>query len=350
MTESSSDPYAHFQDRESLVQELEKQKQRLVFLEQNYENALEEVLQQQHHIDFLEAVVNELPNPLYVKDGDARFCFFNKAYEEFFGVDRTELLGKTSMELEFLPQEEREICQIEDEEAIQFGGESNREMQYMTFNGVFQTLCWSKGISVPASGEKGLVGEVVDITIRKQLEFDLDKKINELQAVEEELRRLSRTDPLTGLPNRRPFEEFLQHSMSMSNRHHYPLCLLMFDLDHFKSVNDTYGHDQGDAVLVNFAKVITSHCRHEDLAARIGGEEFVLLLPSTTLENACIVAGRINEALRSTPVLPDDRVVTVSIGAAAYKEGEDQASFFKRADEALYKAKTGGRDRYVCAD
>ena len=201
---------------------------------------------------------------------------------------------------------------------------------------------------MPESGDKGLVGVVVDISEEKRLEGELSNKVQELESMRQELELLCRTDALTNLPNRRPFEEMLQSSIGISRRHDYPLSLLMADIDHFKRVNDTFGHDVGDKVLCSFANVLRSNCRFEDLVARVGGEEFVLLMQVTDLYDAVRVGQRICDSMRDLPVLPDGGCVTVSFGATQYVNGEDPAQFIKRADEALYKAKEQGRNR-VCA-
>lgn len=192
-----------------------------------------------------------------------------------------------------------------------------------------------------------------EMDLRKQREKELETLTRELEEANEKLRELSRTDSLTGLANRRVFDEFLHKEFSRAQRHGRPLALLMMDVDRFKTFNDTYGHLAGDACLQSVAKVFQKTLsRSSDLAARYGGEEFAGLLPETDPAGALRVAQNVLEEVRALGIphkgLPWG-VVSVSIGVAAYtrdfpKSPEDLVA---RADEALYKAKNGGRNRIV---
>ncbi len=298
---------------------------------------------------FLEALVDELPTPIFAKNDNARFCLFNKAYETFFNVDRCSLLGKTVLDLDYLPEADRIRYQREDLQAIRDGAEFHYETDCGTEWDPRQTLYWSKGFQVSDTGERGLVGTLVDISRLRRLEETLSRKIRRLEEVRKELYSLSRTDPLTGLYNRRFFEERAADYMKISDRHSLPLTLLMADLDFFKSVNDEFGHDAGDAVLKTFADLVRGACRGGDIVARIGGEEFALLLPMTEPNNALRLADRIRTVLRTRCRLPDGRGMTCSLGAARYRPPETLDDLLKRADMALYRAKHEGRDR-VCLD
>ncbi|WP_394843441.1 diguanylate cyclase [Pendulispora brunnea] len=157
-------------------------------------------------------------------------------------------------------------------------------------------------------------------------------------------------DPLTGLFNRRHFEARIREASAYSKRHDQPFSIVMVDLDHFKSVNDTYGHETGDHVLTQFAAAVRSVLRGEDVAFRYGGEEFVLLLRACDAERAADVAERLQKKLRQRPYLFRDgtsRVITFSAGVAAAlpSEGYGSAELVSRADAALYRAKAAGRDR-----
>lgn len=170
-------------------------------------------------------------------------------------------------------------------------------------------------------------------------------------AAERQLERQAKSDALTGLSNRRSFEVLGRREVSRACRHEEPLAVLMMDIDKFKPINDTYGHDVGDEVLKMVAKVCTLQLREMDLFARLGGEEFALLLPNTDLENAQNVAERIRQTLEQTPVVTDSGATisfTVSIGVTALDVTlRDLKALLKKADEALYYAKNSGRNR-VC--
>ncbi|MES2091373.1 MAG: GGDEF domain-containing protein [Pseudomonadota bacterium] len=166
-----------------------------------------------------------------------------------------------------------------------------------------------------------------------------------------ELESLVRTDALTGLVNRR---EFMAELAAESHRHQrsgLPFCLLMCDLDHFKKVNDTWGHPMGDEVLAELGHILVSHTRDQiDIAARVGGEEFVVLLPETDLAGGQQVAQKISEALRQHVFRSgaDTFVVTQSIGIAQVQGGQGEQAL-RVADQNLYEAKRAGRDRMVAS-
>jgi two-component system, cell cycle response regulator len=168
----------------------------------------------------------------------------------------------------------------------------------------------------------------------------------------DELALLSRTDQLTGLSNRRHGEERLRAEIEAAQRYQRPLTVLMIDIDHFKRVNDQYGHAGGDAVLRELGHRLRTLVRAADTAARWGGEEFVVLLPDTSLAGGIALAERFLETIREMPIVVDDQAtgddhatcsVTVSIGAAGSDE-TPLAEILRRADEALYRAKRDGRD------
>ncbi|HWS33664.1 MAG TPA: diguanylate cyclase [Actinoplanes sp.] len=177
--------------------------------------------------------------------------------------------------------------------------------------------------------------------------------------VHEEAQRLSLTDPLTGLWNYRYLREVLRREVERASRFGRMLTVLVLDLDHFKEVNDTYGHTAGDQVLGEFARRIRAGLREVDVAFRQGGEEFVVLLPETDAYGGVIVADRLNAAVREWPVPVDprrpgldDRIpISVSIGVAVFPEhGETAQQVLDAADEALYAAKNAGRDTYRLAE
>jgi two-component system cell cycle response regulator len=168
-----------------------------------------------------------------------------------------------------------------------------------------------------------------------------------------QIARISVTDGLTGLTNVRHFRELAQREHSRAGRHKDPYAILMMDIDHFKKVNDLYGHPVGDIVLREMAMIFREAVRLTDLPARYGGEEFVVLLPQTRLPEAGVVGDRIREAVeRKVFAAPSPMIrCTVSIGIADYLPGMDgtEKTVIERADQALYAAKRGGRNRVVCS-
>ena len=169
---------------------------------------------------------------------------------------------------------------------------------------------------------------------------------HELMAQGARLEALLREDALTGLLNRRAILTQLAGMVSGARRHGHPLSIAVCDIDHFKRVNDTHGHQAGDEVLVGVAHAMGTHLRQEDQLGRLGGEEFLVLLPDTDADAAMAVAERMREevAHAAMPV-----PVTVSIGIATWEDAETPEAFLARADEALYAAKDAGRDRVLAA-
>ncbi|HLJ19666.1 MAG TPA: GGDEF domain-containing protein [Stellaceae bacterium] len=180
-------------------------------------------------------------------------------------------------------------------------------------------------------------------------------EVAELRQNLEIVRREALTDPLTGIPNRKLFESRLREAARNAVESGEPLSLLMLDIDHFKRFNDSYGHQLGDQVLRLVAKTLADGVKGRDTPARFGGEEFVIVLPQTRLENAVTVAEQIRRTMVRHKVVRKDTgeefgVITLSVGAGLYRPGEDLAELIRRADAALYHAKHTGRNRVVAED
>jgi diguanylate cyclase (GGDEF)-like protein/PAS domain S-box-containing protein len=188
-----------------------------------------------------------------------------------------------------------------------------------------------------------IVKFAIDITERKRLEADLDQKIKLL-------RQLSITDGLTGLFNRRHIDEVIRMEIARARRCKAPLTIALFDIDHFKRINDQLGHACGDDVLKATALALKIALRETDIIARYGGEEFLAVLPLTTLHEAVSALSRVKIIIAThvTPGLPHP--VTVSAGVARYRDGETPVDFVNRADKLLYEAKREGRDRFAFSE
>jgi diguanylate cyclase (GGDEF)-like protein len=171
-----------------------------------------------------------------------------------------------------------------------------------------------------------------------------------LRQINRELEHLAATDPLTGANNRRQFMQVTQNELLRSRRYEHPLTILMIDIDHFKSINDEYGHGTGDEALKMAVGIFQHALRAEDTLGRIGGEEFAAVLPETDIRNAVVLAERLREAISKEELdTPDGKLsFTVSIGASEINaDDEDVQEILKRADELLYKAKESGRNCVV---
>ena len=184
--------------------------------------------------------------------------------------------------------------------------------------------------------------------IVNQKNAELEELLGQLAQQNRELERLASTDALTGLTNRRRFLESLENERSRIERYGGTLSLIMFDIDHFKKVNDTWGHAVGDAVLREIAHAALQFLRKADIAARYGGEEFVILLPETELSGAALIANRLRHLVADTAIAQDQGTsisVTVSVGVASIGPNESWEDLLNRADKAMYQAKNNGRNR-----
>jgi diguanylate cyclase (GGDEF)-like protein len=182
---------------------------------------------------------------------------------------------------------------------------------------------------------------------------DLSNSRTELQAVLVQAREVSHTDSLTGLPNRRQIVADFQRQATFSETYDAPFTISLVDIDHFKQVNDTYGHSKGDDVLKFVAMQLRDHIREPDIIGRYGGEEFLVILPNGSLKAASEQAERLCHQVRSTPIVSGGELiqVTISIGIAQYKlRDDDWRKLLGRADQALYLAKHNGRDQWAIVE
>ncbi len=214
----------------------------------------------------------------------------------------------------------------------------DEEIEIECFDGTRKIILNS---AIPLRDESGAISGAIivnqDITARKAIEKELEQTLGRE-------RMLARTDDLTGAFNRRHFFELAVHEVAVARRYRQPLSVVLFDIDHFKRINDTLGHDAGDEALRRVAAIVRDHLRESDLFARYGGEEFILLLSRTTSTQAAPVAERIRDEIARVAG------ITISSGVAELSFGDDSLDLLiRRADDALYRAKQEGRNRTVVA-
>ncbi len=275
-------------------------------------------------------VVNQLSDPVVVASHRGIIIDANQAALGMFAMPREEVIDRTIAQ--FMPNWPPSELSAK--------GSANAEI---TIGGQIYDVAFSS--LDPSARLSDVVLVFRDVTVRREDERRLRK-------MQKELERLAHTDSLTGLYNRRIFMQRLEEEVERVRRHGKALSVLIFDLDFFKLVNDTYGHDTGDVVLVAVARLATEAKRMSDVAARLGGEEFALLLPETDQQGAVQLAQRLRSSIEKNLYLSTSGTpvkVTASIGVAtATAEADEIEKLLSLADRQLYRAKNNGRNR-VCS-
>ena len=283
--------------------------------------------------NYLKMILNSIADPVFVKDRQHRWVFLNDAFCSFIGHSRYELRGKS--DYDFFPGDEADIFVSKDELVFAAGEENLSEEQFTNAKGVVHTILTKRNLYTNEEGKQFIVGIIRDITQRKQLE--------------ETIRHQAFYDPLTDLPNRRLFVEYLNLAMAEARRNSRKLAVLFLDLDHFKTINDTLGHETGDKLLKEVAQRLKSCIRESDRAARLGGDEFNILLSDITYpEEAAISVRKILETCKEAYVVSGHELkITPSIGISIYPDdGQHVEELMRNADMAMYHAKERGRNTF----
>ncbi|HDM8184386.1 diguanylate cyclase [Vibrio harveyi] len=261
-----------------------------------------------------------------ISDTSHRIMMVNQEFENMMGYSNSRLRGWNAQNLIFIPEDIENILAIWNQLGVEQVWEG--EVRCRTkLNHVFTAIMRIQAIMAKSGKVSYYITSLVDISERKELE--------------EKLRNLSEKDGLTSLWNRRKFEEQLVQYTNLVER--YPntptTCLALFDIDHFKRINDELGHDEGDKVICTVAETLLRGVRSTDFVARVGGEEFAVIMPHTTTQEAEVVLNRLRVAVE----LSSDRSVTVSVGYSDVTA--DRTRSYKCADIALYESKSAGRNR-----
>jgi len=290
------------------------------------------------------AFMDASPAAAFIKDEDGHIVYCNPAMTGRFGATPEEWHGKTDHQL--WPKHYAEQFRQADVNVLE--GDKVQHFDEHSPSPEGGTMSWSvyKFPFVDASGRRFLAGMALDVTEDRAAARELRRYQQELQEANRKLRALSLTDPLTGLRNRRGFEDHLESEFARARRSRAPLSLFMLDIDDFKKYNDTFGRVQGDEVLRRVAGLLQHYTRTGDLVARYGGEEFVAILPDTTEMEAAQIAERLCDAISTAPW--HLRQVTVSIGVGnLHSLTLTPFDFVHSVDEALYAAKHNGKNQ-VC--
>lgn len=284
---------------------------------------------EQSHI---QALVDSIPDLTWVKDKESRFLMVNQQFSRVFGMSTKDILGKTDMDLS-----EPEIAKryMADDQLVMRNKQVLQREERVASPGGHET--WAETVKVPVVGPRGEIvgtaGIARDISARKR--------------AERQMRHLAHHDALTDLPNRVLLELKVKKILGSHEAEHDSLVVLFIDLDNFKIINDTVSHSIGDQVLIELANRLRKVARKDDIIARIGGDEFVVVLPFTNLESGKLFVEKLQNEL-TKPVRIDNMSfdATLSIGVACYPEnGTDCWSLIQNADLAMYHAKHTGKNQ-----
>jgi diguanylate cyclase (GGDEF)-like protein/PAS domain S-box-containing protein len=302
------------------------------------------------------SALDTLTGGLLVLDVKGRIVLANRSFSEATGHSRKELQGKPVADMPW-------VCSDQTFDASEYNWRQsieNSEPQKPIVlsldepdSRTFLVNCTA--IEGEGGGYRGILASFDDVTQLKEKESELKQMLDELTESRENIRRhnavlreLAMQDPLTGCMNRRAFFERFEQEWSRATRYGHPLSCLILDLDHFKSINDTYGHAAGDVVLKKAASLLIETVRDGDFVCRYGGEEFCIGMPHIDHADAVLAAERIRREL-STKVYIEDQAITASFGVSALSLGpEHPQALVEQADKAMYVAKRDGRDRVVC--
>lgn len=294
-------------------------------------------------------VIENIKDIIWEMDTNFIFTFVSPTAKETTGYEIDELVGRCM--LDFLTNESKE--QVLDRWRQNVNSRINDDLKKIILYDV-QFVCkegkviWFEVSVKPVIKGKtiiGYIGATRDISEKKEYENELRKYIEELKYTNRKLDELATLDMLTGAYNRRKFEYYVKLSIDKKEKYISPFSIIMFDIDHFKKINDSYGHKMGDQILQEISTIVKCTLREADKLFRWGGDEFIILLPETTLKNAYKVAEKVRKSIESTDFEIKNSKVTVSLGAGEHIIGESIDQFVSRVDNALLKAKSNGRNK-----
>jgi len=275
-------------------------------------------------------IIDSLPGIFYMLDEEGRFVRWNPYFNAITGYSDSKIFGKLALDI--IAEEDKKLVADRIKNVFE-KGEGFVEANLLNKQGE-KIAYFFTGRRITLQGKDYIVGLGQDITERKQME--------------QQLWTLANTDFLTGLMSRRYFMQKIEDEFAHLRNHEMPYCsILMLDLDHFKRINDTYGHAVGDTVLKHFSALLQSNLRQVDVAGRLGGEEFAVILPYVDANEAKKCAERLRDIIANTPIIENDKTIsiTVSIGISILKENDPYAdTALIRADNALFVAKNSGRN------
>lgn len=302
----------------------------------------------------LKTILNDSQDTIYFKNKDSKFILSSRAHANYFGVDNPEdMLGKS--DFDFFPEEFAAKTKAEELKIMETGipiiGNVERWEEYQD-----RGFMWFTSSKYPFYDDNGSIlgiwGISKDITPLKNAEAELERVNKQLERANKMLQSLSDIDGLSGLYNHRYFyetvEKAIEHQINKKRENfRKSICLILLDIDHFKYINDTFGHPTGDKAIKHIASIIISNTRPSDVCFRYGGDEFAILLFDVTCEEAVKLSERVREMVEKSPLTSDngDISMTISIGISMLDEKIDVTTFVNKADIKLYKSKQQGRNK-----
>ncbi|WP_373073222.1 diguanylate cyclase [Sulfurimonas sp.] len=277
----------------------------------------------------LSSIINSTDDLIFFKDKEFKYLGCNDAFLKFVGQTKDKMIGHNDFEL------------FREEMASQF---REMDVQMLEKNEVSSNYEW---ITYPDGERKYLLVQKIPFKYNNKDTgvLGIARDITELHLAQKKIKDQTYVDELTKLYNRKSYNKRVEELLSLKKRYKTKFSMIMFDIDDFKQVNDTYGHKVGDEVLVKLSNIVKSQLRENDYVFRIGGEEFVVLLTETGLESAVSVAEKLRKNISEKLDEVTDRTITVSLGVSESNESDTEDTIFRRVDRLLYKSKNSGKNR-----
>jgi diguanylate cyclase (GGDEF)-like protein/PAS domain S-box-containing protein len=281
----------------------------------------------------LNSILNSTSDLIFYKDytnGDGVFIGINNEVEKLIGHPKEEIIGKT--DIEFFGEEIGAGFREKDREVIK------NEVDVVTQ----EWIAYADGHKKLFNTRKTVLRDGNNKAIGI---MGISRDITKLHLYQQQLIEQTYIDELTQLGNRKSYNETIKKSLGLFNRYQTPFSLLIYDVDDFKHINDKYGHKEGDTVLVNLSAHIKSHIRENDYIFRIGGEEFVIILSNTTIDNATVLSEKIVKSVGESETISELERITISLGVTEVMQGDTVDSIYTRCDDLLYRSKKSGKNR-----
>lgn len=278
--------------------------------------------------NLLKTVINTTDDLIFFKDCKLRYLGCNKSFERFIGKKESEIIGKNDFEL----FEEEVAKGFHEKDLAVIKAKRILINEEWVFFETKKILLQTK--KIPLQYKKN----------NKQGVLGISRDVTELYEIHEKLKEQAYHDELTNIFNRKAFNERLKEKFDLYQRYNSIFCIAMYDIDNFKNINDTYGHDIGDKVLKEMTEEVKLQIRKTDLIFRVGGEEFIIIFPKTLIDEAFEVVEKIRKKVSQMNILENEKI-TVSIGLSQVNEDDDVDSIYERIDKLMYQSKKSGKNQ-----